>query len=56
MQLYNVPMAKGIPALVVLDSSGKLLFSQQNGEFERARALTPDELSAFLRKWKAPRS
>ena len=56
MQLYHVPMAKGIPALAVLDSSGKLLFSQQNGEFERARALTPDELSAFLRKWKAPRS
>jgi len=56
MQLYNVPMAKGIPALAVLDSSGKLLFSQQNGEFERARALTPDELSAFLRKWKVPRS
>lgn len=56
MQLYHVPMAKGIPALAVLDGSGKLLFSQQNGEFERARALTPEELSVFLRKWKPPRS
>ena len=56
MRLYQVPMAKGIPALAVLEGSGKLLFSQQNGEFERARALTPEELSAFLRKWKAPRS
>ncbi len=56
MQRYQVPMGRGIPALAVLDSSGKLLYSQQHGEFEKARALTPEELSAFLRKWKAPRS
>lgn len=56
MQLYRVPMAKGIPALAVLDKAGKLLFSQQHGEFEKARALTPEELTAFLAKWKAPRS
>lgn len=56
MQFYHVPMKKGIPALAVLDQKGGLLYSQQNGEFERARALTPEELSAFLRKWKAPRS
>jgi hypothetical protein len=56
MQLYRVPMAKGIPALAVLDATGKLLYSQQHGEFEKARGLTPEELSAFLTKWKAPRS
>lgn len=56
MQLYHVPMAKGIPALAVLDGTGKLLYSQQHGEFEKARALTPEELAAFLTKWKAPRS
>ncbi len=56
MQLYQVPMAKGIPALAVLDFTGKLLYSQKHGEFEKARALTPEELSAFLRKWKAPPS
>ena len=56
MQLYQVPMAKGIPALAVLDGTGKLLYSQQHGEFEKARALTPEELAAFLTKWKAPRS
>jgi thioredoxin 1 len=56
MQFYRVPMKRGIPALAVLDEKGSLLYSQQNGEFERARALTPEELSAFLRKWKAPRS
>ncbi|MBV8476866.1 MAG: thioredoxin family protein [Acidobacteria bacterium] len=52
MQLYRVPMKKGIPALAVLDEKGNLLYSQQNGEFERARALTPQQLSAFLRKWR----
>jgi hypothetical protein len=56
MQLYHVPMAKGIPALAVLDATGKLLYSQQHGEFEKARALTPEDLAAFLRKWKTPRS
>jgi uncharacterized protein YchJ len=56
MQAYHVPMAKGIPALAVLDGTGKLLYSQQHGEFEKARALTPEELAAFLSKWKAPRS
>ena len=52
MQQYHVPMKKGIPALAVLDSSGKLLYSQQGGEFEKARALAPEDVLAFLNKWK----
>ncbi len=52
MQQYQVPMKKGIPALAVLDSSGKLLYSQQGGEFEKARSLAPQDLLAFLNKWK----
>jgi len=52
MNEYQVPMQKGIPALAVLESDGKLLFSQKGGEFERARALTPEDLLAFLNKWK----
>ena len=52
MQQYHVPMAKGIPALAVLDSSGKLLYSQTGGEFERARSLAPEDLLQFLNKWK----
>jgi hypothetical protein len=52
MQLYGVPMAKGIPGLAVLDSDGKLLYSQKNGEFEKARALAPEDLLQFLNKWK----
>ena len=52
MEQYHVPMKKGIPALAVLDSSGKLLYSQQGGEFEKARSLAPQDLLAFLNKWK----
>jgi len=52
MQQYQVPMARGIPALAVLDANGKLLYSQKGGEFEKARALGPDDLVAFLNKWK----
>ena len=52
MQLYHVPMAKGIPAIAVLGSDGKLLYSQQGGEFEKARGLGPEDVLAFLNKWK----
>jgi hypothetical protein len=54
MQQYQVPMARGIPALAVLDSDGKLLYSQKGGEFEKARSLGPEDLMAFLNKWKPP--
>jgi thioredoxin 1 len=52
MAEYQVSMSKGIPALAVLDNAGKLLYSQKEGEFERARALTPDELLQFFNRWK----
>jgi len=50
---YNVPLNKGVPGLAVLDSKGNLLYSQTNGEFEKARSLAPADLLAFLNKWKA---
>lgn len=52
MNQYEVPMKKGIPGLAVLDSDGKLLTSQKNGEFENARNLAPKDLLQFLNKWK----
>jgi thioredoxin 1 len=52
MAQYQVPMKRGIPGLAVLDSDGKLLFSQKEGEFEKARALAPEDLLQFLNKWK----
>jgi len=54
MERYQVPMKKGIPGVAVLDADGKLLYSQQNGEFEKARSLGPEDLLAFLNKWKPP--
>jgi thioredoxin 1 len=53
MNEYQVPMKRGIPAVAVLGPSGQLLYSQQNGEFERARALGPEDLLEFLNKWKS---
>jgi thiol-disulfide isomerase/thioredoxin len=49
---YQVPLGKGIPAIAVLDSDGKLLYAQKNGEWESARSLDPDDVIAFLEKWK----
>jgi thioredoxin 1 len=49
---FDVPLDKGIPALAVAESDGKLVVSQKNGEFEDARSLTPEALLEFLNKWK----
>jgi thiol-disulfide isomerase/thioredoxin len=49
---YKIPLDKGVPALAVLGSDGKLLYSQQDGEVEAARSMDPDDLIAFLNKWK----
>jgi len=40
-----------VPALAVLDSDGRLLYSQKNGEFESMRSTDPRSVTAFLRKW-----
>jgi hypothetical protein len=45
-------MKRGIPGLAVLDASGKLVYSQKNGEFENARAMSAEDFRAFLEKWK----
>jgi thioredoxin 1 len=52
VQQYDIPLNKGIPALAVAESDGKLVVSQKNGEFEDARGLTPEVLAEFLNKWK----
>jgi thioredoxin 1 len=49
---YQVPLNRGVPAIAVLDSKGNLLFSQKNGEWERARALGPEDLLTLLKQWK----
>lgn len=48
---FQMPPEKGIPALAVIESDGKLGVSQKNGEFENACAMTPQPLLEFLNKW-----
>lgn len=50
---YGVPLKKGVPALVVLDGKGRVVYAQKNGEFESMRTLDPASVNAFLVKWKA---
>jgi thioredoxin-related protein len=52
---YDVPLEKGVPAMAVLESNGTTLFSQKKGEFEKARSLAPEDILAFLNKWKPAR-
>jgi thiol:disulfide interchange protein len=47
---YNVPITKGVPALAVLDSHGKLLYAEHQKEFEHT---TPSAITDFLNRWKA---
>jgi Thioredoxin-like len=49
---YKTPLEHGVPALAVLDAGGHVLYSDQHGEFEKARSMDPDDLMAFLSKWK----
>jgi hypothetical protein len=49
---YEVPLDRGIPAIAVLESDGKLLFSQKRGEFEAARSMAPEDILDFLNQWK----
>lgn len=49
---YGIPLEKGVPALVVLDGAGHLVFAQRNREFENMRVLDSSAVTAFLLKWR----
>jgi thiol:disulfide interchange protein len=51
-QKYGVPINKGVPALAVLGSDGKVVYAQE-GEFEDMRHMDPSSVTAFLEKWKS---
>lgn len=53
---YDVPVENGVPVLAVLDPDGKLLYSQKQHEFSAARSMAPEEILAFLNKWKPAKS
>ena len=48
---YSIPVEKGIPAVTILDTDGKVLF-RADGEFEAARQMMKQDLVAFLNRWK----
>jgi peroxiredoxin len=51
---YGVPLKKAvrIPSLAVLDPDGKVVYSQKNGEFDDSVRIGPQDVAAFLTKWK----
>jgi thiol:disulfide interchange protein len=49
---YGIPLEKGVPALAILDSHGKLLYSQKGGEFEAMRRMQSSAVTEFLTHWK----
>jgi thioredoxin 1 len=49
---YRIPLDKGVPALAVLDSDGRLLYSQRTGEFEAMRRMESHSVTDFLNQWK----
>lgn len=53
---YGIPLSKGVPALVVLDGAGHVLYAQRNAEFENMRVKDASAVTAFLEKWKPTRS
>ena len=52
---YGIPLKKGVPALAVLESDGRLVYSQKNGEFEDMRKMDPKSVHDFLTQWSASR-
>ena len=50
---YKIPLEKGVPAVAVLGSDGKLLYGSRAGEFEAARRMMKKDLVAFLLRWRS---
>ena len=46
---YQIPVARGVPALAILDARGHLLYAEREKEFEHT---SPEALAAFLNHWK----
>ena len=53
---YGDPTRFGLPVLVVLDTDGKPLSTQDTGQLEQGDHHDPAKVMAFLQKWKKPRS
>jgi hypothetical protein len=53
---YGHPTRFGLPVLVVLDSDGKQLTTQDTGKLELGDHHDPAKVAAFLEKWKKQRT
>jgi thioredoxin 1 len=51
-QRYGIALKKGVPALAVLESDGRIVHAQKEGEFENMRKMDPQSVNEFLQKWK----
>lgn len=49
---YGVALDKGVPSLGVLEPDGTVVYAQKNGEFESTVKIGPQDVRAFLEKWK----
>lgn len=49
---YHVPVKHGVPALAVLDSSGRLLYAMDQGQFADARHMSYESIKGFFEQWK----
>jgi hypothetical protein len=54
---YGVPLKQAVrvPSLAVLDASGKVVYSQKQGEFDDSTRIGRTDVISFLKKW-APRT
>lgn len=50
-EVYGNPTRLGLPVLVVLDSEGRQLTTQNTGDLEKGNAHDPAKVLAFLKKW-----
>ena len=48
----GVALDKGVPSLGVLEPNGKVVYAQKNGEFEATEKIGPEDVRAFLEKWR----
>src|SRR3954469_11316632 len=54
-QKFGVGLDKGVPNLAVLDPDGRVVVAQR-GEFEATTRIGPNDVRAFLEKWKPKRA
>lgn len=50
---YETTLDRGVPTVVLLNGSGRVIYSSTKGEFEPARRMMKKDLIAFLNEWKS---